>query len=188
MKFKEEYGFKFVEVCGFDFVKIGEAYLCDEPLKRKNGKPVIIGGKELKDWRLKLKLVVNENILNAGESVYLVFKKNDILYVGYYSKNFWHRWWGKQGYFWHGQVNSKVNELMLENESMKEKNDISVWLSVNPYKSVNPYEGEWNISKCIEDKIIIKHKGNGILLNKIGKDLEKVREATFTVQEILGIK
>ncbi len=166
---------KFKEVCGFDFVKIGEAYLCDEPLKRKNGTPVIIGGKELKDWRLKLKLVVNENILNAGQSVYLVFKKKDLLYVGYFSNSFKQRWWTKQGYFWHSvMLCREVNELVSNN-------DISVWLSVNPY------EGNFNISKWLEDEIIIKYMDKGIL-NTTGKNLKKDREATSKVQEILKIK
>ncbi len=171
---------KFKEICGFEFVKVGEAYLCDEPYKRKNGKPMIYKGKEFKDWRLKLKLVVNENILNAGQSVYLIFQNSKILYVGYFSNSFKQRWWAKQGYFWHHLiVNSTINDLVRDNTV---KNDISVWLSVNPYKD------KWNISKLLEDEIIIKHKDNGILLNTVGKDLGKVREATFTVQEILGIK
>jgi hypothetical protein len=167
---------EFKEICNFNFVKVGEAYFCDEPLKKDNGKPVIFGGKELVDWKLKLKLVVNKKILDAGQSVYLVFKNNDILYVGYYSNSFRQRWWKKQGYFWHGDIlDNKVNELV------KKGDDISVWLSVDPY------EGKFNISKLIEDEVIIQYMDNGILLNKIGKNLKKDRESTLTVQEILEI-
>jgi hypothetical protein len=167
MEFKEE--------CGFNFVKVGEAYLSDKPLTKSNGKPLIFNGKELKDWRLKLKLVVNERILDAGQSVYLVFKNSEILYVGYFSNSFKQRWWKKQGYFWHGDIlDNKVNELVKEN-------DISVWVSVNPY------EGKFNISKLLEDEIIIKNMNNGILLNTVGKNLGKDREATLSVQQILEI-
>ncbi len=160
---------QFKEVCGFKFVKVGEAYLCDEPLKR--------GGKKLKDWRIGLKLVVDEKIWKAEQSVYLVFKNNDVLYVGYFATSFKERWWIKNGYFLHGtRMNKKVNKLVRKN------NDISVWLSVDPY------EGKFNISKCIEDEIIIKYRDNGILLNIAGKKLKEYREATLPVQKILDIK
>lgn len=111
---------KFRKECGFDFVKIGEAYLSDRPLRRRNGGYVIFDGKELKDWRLKLRLVVDEKILDAEQSVYLVLKNNEILYVGCYSNSLRSRWWKKQGYFWYGEIlDNKVNELV-------ENNNISV--------------------------------------------------------------
>lgn len=166
---------QFREECGFTFVKVGEAFLCDKPLKNRNGTPVVFKGKELKDWRLKLKLVVDEKILDAEQSVYLVLKNNVILYVGYFSNSFRQRWWKKQGYFWHGDtLDNKVNKLV-------EENDISVWLSVNPYAD------GFNISKLLEDEIIIKHANNGILLNTVGKNLKQDRETTLPVQQILGI-
>ena len=167
---------QFKEVCGFKFVKVGEAYLCDEPLQNKNGKPVKHGKKVLKDWRIGLKITVDEKIWKAEQSVYLVFKNNDILYVGYFATSFKKRWWAKNGYYLHGETRKKVNKLVKAN------NDISVWLSVNPYA------GKLNISKCIEDEIIIKYMGNRILLNTVGKNLKKDREATLTVQKILDIK
>lgn len=166
---------EFREVCGFNFVKVGEAYLAERPLTKRNAKSLIFNGEELKDWRLKLKLVVDEKILDAEQSVYLILKNSDILYVGYFSNSFKDRWWKKQGYFWHGDiVDNKVNELVKDN-------DISVWLSVNPY------EGRFNISKLLEDKIIIEHANNGILLNTVGKNLKKCRATTQTVKQILEI-
>ena len=159
---------EFKEVCGFEFVKIGEAYLSDSPLE------VTFNGEPLKDWRLKLKLVVNEDILNAEQSAYLVFNNSKLLYVGYYSNSFKKRWWKKKGYFWHGDIlDNKVNKLVRE-----ENNDVSVWLSVDPYV------GKFNISKLIEDEIIIEYSDKGIL-NTVGKSLKKDKESTFSVREIL---
>ncbi len=163
---------QFKEVCGFKFVKVGEAYLCDEPLKNTNGTPVIVDGKEFKDWRLKLKLV-DEKILDAGQSVYLVFKNSDLLYVGCFSNSFRERW-TKRGYIWHSKD-------MIINKLVKENNDISVWLSVNPYV------GKFNITELIKDEIIIKYINKGILLNTSGKNLKEYRKDTLPVQEILDI-
>ena len=165
---------QFKEVCGFKFVKVGEAYLCDEPLQNKNGTPVIVRGKEFKDWRLKLKLVVNEKILDAGQSVYLVFKNSDLLYVGCFSNSFRQKW-TKRGYIWH-------RKDMIINKLVKENNDISVWLSVNPYA------GEFNITELIKDEIIIKYIDNGVLLNAARKNQKEYRKDTFPVRNILDIK
>ncbi len=157
------------EVCEFEFVKIGEAYLCDKPLKATHE------GKPLKDWRLKLKLLVGEDILNAEQSTYLIYDNDNLLYVGYFSNSFKKRWWKKKGYFWHGDiVDNKVNELVKQNHN------ISVWISVNPY--VNGF----NISKLLEDKIIIEYANKGIL-NTVGKSLKEDIQNTKPVMEILNI-
>ncbi|MFT6909443.1 MAG: hypothetical protein ACJAS1_006162 [Oleiphilaceae bacterium] len=160
---------KFKNISGFDFVKVSEAYLSDTALKATfNGKP-------LDDWKLKLKLVVNESILDAEQSAYLVFKNDDILYVGYFSNSFKKRWWKKKGYFWHGDIlDNKVNELV------KSGHDVSVWISVNPY-----FE-QFNISKIIEDSIIMKYADKGII-NTVGKSLKKDKINTYPVREILEI-
>lgn len=160
---------EFKDVCGFNFVKIGVAYLSDEPLKAK------FNGEHLKDWRLKLKLIVNEDILDAEKSAYLVFKNNTLLYVGYFADSFRKRWWKKQGYFWHGEIlDNKVDSLVKAGE------EVTVWISVNPYS------GAFNISKVIEDKIIGEYADKGIL-NTVGKTLKKTKEVTSSVREILGI-
>jgi hypothetical protein len=147
------------KVCGFKFVKIGEAYLCDKPLKATHtGIPLV-------DWRLKLKLVVDERILDAERSAYLVFKNDEVFYVGYYSNSFRKRWWRKKGYFWHGDIlDDEVNKLV------RAGNEVSVWLSVDPYV------GTFNISKYIEDKIIAEYADKGIL-NTVGKNFEANKKA-----------
>ena len=168
--YKDKFFMKIQKICGFEFVKIGEAYLSDEPLKATyNGKP-------LKDWRLKLRLVVSEEILKSEQSTYLVFKDNDLLYVGYFSTSLKDRWWKKKGYFWNGEIlDMKVNELV------KSGHDISLWITVNPYS-----QDKHNISKVIEDKIIAEYLDKGIL-NKVGKSSNWYKKNTKPVKEILGL-
>ena len=157
---------EFKRVSGFDFVKIGEAYLSDKELKATHG------GKPLKGWRLKLRLVVNENILNAEQSAYLVLKDNCILYVGYFSNSFKERWWKKKGYFWHGDIlDNEVNKLVNSGHG------VTVWISVNPY------EGKFNISKHIEDTVIMEYADKGII-NTVGKN---IKTNALPVREILNI-
>ena len=69
----------------YNFVKIGKAYLSDMPLRKKNGSIPIFNGKELDDWRLKLEFLVNDKILDAEQSCYLICDDEQIKYIGYYS-------------------------------------------------------------------------------------------------------
>ncbi|CAM3827071.1 hypothetical protein [Rheinheimera salexigens] len=161
---------EFKKISGFDFVKIGEAYFSNKELKATHA------GKSLENWKLKLKLVVNENILNAEQSAYLVLKDNTILYVGYFSNSFKERWWKKKGYFWHGdKLDNEVNALV------KSGYNVTVWISVNPYI------GKINISKHIEDAIIMEYADKGII-NKVGKKINKNSANTLSVREILNIQ
>jgi hypothetical protein len=163
---------EYQKVCGFEFVKIGEAFLDDEPLKATyNGKP-------LENWTLRLKLVVTEEILKAEQSAYLVFKNNDLLYVGYFSTTFEERWWKKKGYFWHGDIlDTEVNKLV-------NNHDISVWITTNPYVEID--KQKINISKVIEDKIIAEYSDRGIL-NTVGKYAKWYQENSLPVREILDL-
>ena len=161
-------------ICGFDFVKIGEAYLCDEPLKAK------FDGKELENYKLALKLI-NNDLLKAEQSTYLVYVEDKLMYVGYYSGSFKTRWLREQNnnlYFWHSDnIDNQVNKLIKDNKS------VSVWLSVNPYAKTKDNELV-NISKVLEDKIIMEKQPKW---NTVGKDLAINKKNTKTVMEILNI-
>lgn len=159
----------------YKFVKIGEAYLDDTPLK------ATFNGKELKDWRLKLRLLVSDEILDAEQSCYLVFEEDTLIYVGYYSNSFRDRWWKKTGYFWHGDiVDNGVNKI-LQNDSTK---SVSVWISINPYAVRDNHK--INISKFIEDDIIMATPESQ-LLNKVGTSLKMQKEHVKPVSQILNI-
>jgi len=164
------------QVCGFDFVKIGEAYLCNEPLKAK------FDGKKLENYKLALKLI-NNDLLNAEQSAYLVYVEDKLMYVGYYSGSFKARWLREQNnnfYFWHSSnVDDKVNQLLNDNNSIS----ITVWLSLEPYAKTKNNEVV-NISKVIEDKIIIEKQPEW---NKVGKDLIFNQKGTKSVMEILHL-
>ena len=161
-------------ICGFNFVKIGFAYLCDEPLKAK------FDGKELIDYKLALKLI-NNDLLKAEQSTYLVYVEDKLVYVGYYSGSFKTRWLREQNnnlYFWHSDnIDNQVNKLIKDGKS------VTVWLSVNPYATTKDNEMV-NISKALEDRIIIEKQPEW---NKVGKDLAINKKNTKTVMEILNI-
>ena len=166
-----ELDLKLVE--NFLFVKIGKAKIVDIPLKAKGIS---------NDYKLALELINNE-LINAEQSAYLVYDDKELIYAGYYSGSFKARWLreqNKQYYFWHSDnVDNEVNKLLLDN---KGKN-ITVWLSVNPYAKTEMNQIA-NISKVIEDKIIMKQQPR---LNKVGKDLETNKKNTKSVIEILKI-
>lgn len=164
----------------YDFVKIGQAYFSDDPLTNKNGKLVKFDGKEI-TWNLKLKLLVDESILDAEQSCYLVCDGDKIIYVGYYSNSFRDRWWKKNGYFWHGEVVDKeVKKLLTENPNK----NITVWLSINPYATIKGVQ--INISKFIEDDLIMSYAYEG-LINTVGKNLKNDKLNTKPVATILGL-
>jgi len=161
----------------FEFIKIGTATRNKPPLKAKNISD---------DYRLFLELIDNK-FLEAGQSVYLILDEKNIIYVGYYSTSFKDRWWEKNGYFWHGDiVDNKIDILVREGRN------ITVWLSVDPYVRNN--DGQFNISKLLEDTLIMKYakeyKYNDKLelINTTGKNLEKQQSKTKSVMEILNIK
>lgn len=181
MKIKQVKGKSGIE---YNFVKIGKAYLSDTPLKKKNGELPKFN-KENLTWFLKLELLVDEEILNAEQSCYLILDEDQIIYVGYYSNSFRDRWWRKNGYFWHSdKVDNKVNELLTKNPNK----NISVWLSINPYVDtiIEEIKINVNISKFIEDDIIMSCSKE-LLLNTVGINLENDKKHTKSVAQILCI-
>lgn len=162
----------------YHFVKIAEVYLDDIPLQ------AIFNNKSLKDWRLKLRLLVTDKILEAEQSCYLVYDEDFLIYVGYYSGSFKDRWWLKKGYFWHScKLDDTINKLLKNNPSKS----ITVWISIDPYAIRD--NKKVNISKFIEDDIImaISEKEDGNFLNKQGKKLKFQQKETKAVSQILEI-
>lgn len=159
----------------YQFVKIGEAYLDDTPLKATHN------GKALENWRLKLRLLVSEEILDAEQSCYLVFEDDTLIYIGYYSNSFRDRWWKKKGYFWHGDiVDNGVNKILQDDPTKS----VTVWISIDPYAMRDNYK--INISKFIEDDIIMA-TSELQLLNKVGTSLKSQKEYGKPVSQILNI-
>lgn len=167
----------------YSFVKIGKACLSDTPLKKKNGELPKFNGVALENWCLKLELLVDEKILDAEQSCYLIFDDNEIKYIGYYSNSFKDRWWKKDGYFWHGEIVDKnVNDLLKKNPNK----NITVWLSIEPYAYTKKGE-PINISKYIEDDIIMTFD-NKLIWNTVGKNLQEYKANTESVTNILKLK
>ena len=160
--------FKSKKVCNYEFVKIGEFIRSDKPLECTFNKQPF-------KWYLEFK-PVNKNIINAEKSAYLFFQNDELLYVGYYSTTLEERMLRKQNdryYLWHS-IDEKVNELVEKDI------DVSLWITVDPY------EGEHNISKNIEDKIIAEYSKKGIL-NTVGKHSTWYKENSRPVKEILNL-
>ncbi|MCT7546430.1 MULTISPECIES: hypothetical protein [Aliarcobacter] len=163
--------FEIKKVCDFDFIKIGEAYLAEKPLKASGISS---------NYKLALKLI-NEQFLNAEQSAYLVYEEDKLIYAGYYSSRFKKRWLREQNeifYFWHSDnIDNYCNRLLNE-----ENKNISVWLSLKPY-AITSNKREVNISKLIEDEIIMTFKP---ILNKVGLDLENNKKNTLSVEHIVS--
>ena len=62
--------FEIKKVCDFDFIKIGEVYLAEKPLKASGISS---------NYKLALKLI-NEQFLNAEQSAYLVYEEDKLIY------------------------------------------------------------------------------------------------------------
>ncbi|MEA2018035.1 MAG: hypothetical protein U9N59_06270 [Campylobacterota bacterium] len=165
-----EFEFK-KDICGFDFVKIGEAYLAQEPLQAKGIS---------NNYKLALKLIDNK-LLKAEQSTYLVYEDDKLIYAGYYSGSFKKRWLREQNntfYFWHSDnIDNYCNKALIEQNT-----NITVWLSISPYATTSDGKNV-NISKLIEDEVIMTHKPE---LNKVGIDLQNNKKNTLTVQKILS--
>ena len=138
-----------LNVAGFDFIKLGHAYLCERALlpKGKNaGKPLIYNKKEL-DWRVALKFD-DERFRQVGESAYLVTLNGDVVYVGEYSNTFESRWLRDGQYIWHGDTVDNEIKKALTNDEV-----IELWITVSPFINLGPNE-QINVSKAIEHKIL----------------------------------
>ncbi len=156
------------KVCGYSFIKIGNFYKSNKPIEAK------FDGKQLDNYNLAVKLI-DDKFLNAEQSTYLIYKENELVYAGYYSNTLYDRWFRKQNdilYVWHGIEDKEKLKDDLRNHPEK----FSMWLTENPYSD------DVNISKAIEDVIIMKEQPIG---NKVGKDLEEQKNGAIKVSEIL---
>jgi len=161
------------EVCGYDFVKIGNFYNADVPIKAK------FQGNEVENYTLAIKLI-DEKFLKAEQSAYLLFKNDEIVYAGYYSSTLLNRWFRKQGniyYVWHG-VEEKND---LKDDFIKRPEQYSLWISYNPYATKDNGE-KVNISKFIEDIIISQIQPK---FNKVGKKIYEENEKSLKVVDII---
>lgn len=156
------------KVCGYSFIKIGNFYKSNKSIEAK------FDGKQLENYNLAVKLI-DDKFLNAEQSTYLIYKENELVYAGYYSHTLYDRWFRKQNnilYVWHG-IEDKEK---LKDDLRNHPENFSMWLTENPYSD------NVNISKAIEDIIIMKEQPIG---NKIGKDLEEQKNGAIKVSEIL---
>lgn len=125
---------------GFTFVKLGEAYLSDTPLK------AVHKGKAF-DWFVSLK-PVDERLLDAEESTYAVYFDDELVYIGEYSTTFSERWLRNKKYLWHSDnIDNKVKEALHQHRL------VTVWITKDPYVT-GPCGREFNISKIIEHEIL----------------------------------
>ncbi len=136
------------EVVGFKFIKVGEFKFSEKPHK-------------FKTWVSELSVnLYDERYEKADETVYLMIdEKEEILYVGEFTYNLNDR----------GLCKKYVDHHQYENieSALKEKKDISLWLAISPYCAIKGC-GELNISKSIEQQIVIVHQPKW---NKRGKQL-----------------
>lgn len=153
----------------YEFIKIGQAKLSERPIKAKGTSG---------DYRLIINLI-DEKFLHAEQSAYLVYVEDELIYAGYYSGSFQDRWLRKQKgqyYCWHSdKLDDEINALVKKNKN------VSVWLTIDPYAILEKNGKKVNISKLIEDTIIMKLKPK---LNKVGKYLEENKKNTLSVEEI----
>lgn len=156
-------------VCGYEFVKLGTMYKAPRDIEAKFDKKPLIGYDLAIDF-------VDKLFLDAEQSVYLVYREDDLVYAGYYSKTFYDRWVRKQNdiyYVWHGIEDNKDLKGDMRNSPEK----FTIWITKNPYSEKH------NISKLIEDEIISKLKPCG---NKVGRDLIVQKDKAIKVLDIVN--
>jgi hypothetical protein len=82
--------FEYKNVNGFEFVKVGNFYINNQPLE--------ITYKGKKD-KVSISLgLINEQFKNADESAYLICSEDELVYVGEFSYNLEDRWLRKKVY------------------------------------------------------------------------------------------
>ncbi len=124
-------------IAGFEFIKAGVFKFSSSPYKFKN-------------WTSELVLdLFDERFEKADETAYLLMEGNEILYVGEFTYNLKDRWLSK----------SHVNHHMYDHieVALKSGRTIAIWLAVSPYCTIDGH-GELNISKSLEQAILIKHQ------------------------------
>lgn len=126
------------KVAGFTFIRIGDFY--------HNETPIIVKykGKET-PITLSLKLF-NDEFKKIGESAYLIFSDEELMYVGEYSFNLADRWLRNGEYVWHHK------DKNISNAINKQKN-VSFWITLNPHVKIND-DITINISKSIESEVL----------------------------------
>ena len=138
------------KVAGFSFIKIGKFYNNEESI------PVKYEGKNI-DITLSLNLF-NDEFKKIGESAYLIFSDNDLMYVGEYSFNLKDRWLRNGEYVWHHK-DRKILDALNENKN------VTLWITLNPYIKIDK-DFTINISKSIEREVL---KQREVPWNRRGK-------------------
>lgn len=124
----------------FEFVKLGDIYLSDIPLKATHK------GNSF-DWFVSLK-PTDDRLLDAEESAYAVYFDDELVYIGEYSSTFSDRWLRGKKYLWHSDnIDNHAKEALQQNKQ------VTVWITTNPYIT-GPCGREFNISKIIEHHIL----------------------------------
>jgi len=119
------------KIAGFSFIKIGKFY--------NNKKPIFVKY-EGKDTPITLSLyLINDEFKKIGESAYLIFSDNQLMYVGEYSFNLKDRWLRNGEYVWH----HKDKNI---SDALNEKKNVTFWITLNPYIKIDK-DTTINISK-----------------------------------------
>ena len=125
-------------LCSFEFVKVGSFSVTESTLTRKhNGK----------DEELSLLLnLVDQRIRSIGESAYLLYADDELMYVGEYSRNLADRWLVNTNYVWH----HKDIDILA---AIKRGRTVSMWLTTDPYLPLVNNQ-RMNVSKSIEQQVL----------------------------------
>lgn len=125
---------------GFEFIKLGDVYLSDTPLKATHNGNTF-------DWYLSLK-ATDDRLLDAGESAYLVYFDDELVYIGEYSTTFAKRWLREKKYLWHSDtIDNNAKEAVLQGKQ------VTVWITKDPYVTTTCGR-EFNVSKVIEHQLL----------------------------------
>ena len=160
----------FKNICGFEFVKIGEFYLHESPL------PVRYAGKD--DFvNVSLELI-DQLFKKADESAYVILSDNALAYVGEFSYNFQDRWLRRDNYIWHNA------DIHIE-AALRSCKEVSIWLAVDPFTLLADGT-KINISKSIEQEILKKYPPEWNKRGQFKKWAEWRDKNCLRVKEILN--
>ena len=156
----------------FEFIKVGSFCLSKTHLKYKYNS-------QQAETNLCIKLLY-EGIQKLGESAYLIFVKNEPVYVGEYSYNFESRWLRKSKYSWHHKNNEIKDELINGNE-------VSIWVTRDPFVEI--VKGHFvNISKSIEQEILKNQSMPWNHRGKLKKNESWVKDNCVKLSDIIKTK
>jgi hypothetical protein len=158
-----------IDIAGFKFIEVGIFYVSDEPLEAKyNGKNT------LASVCIKLR---HDTFKKVGESAYILFVDEDLVYVGEYSYNLEDRWLKKGKYVWH----HKDNDIL---KALKENRRVTLWLSMNPYITIEN-GNSINISKSIEQEILKRLPLPWNVRGKLNKNEKWIEQNCIKFSEIM---